>query len=250
VKYNYEGGNVFFRASLASDESLCIEISDNGMGIAEEHLDRLFEPFERLDFDNSDIEGTGIGLSVTKQLVEAMGGKIGVTSTKGEGSTFWIELPRGKGSDTQSNVMATSRPLAPADKVADNIKVLYIEDNAVNARVVSAALTNRGGYDILVSKTAEEGLTLAEQKMPDIILLDINLPGIDGYTALKEIRNIKAISSIPVLAVTAKVMDQDIEEGKKAGFDDYLAKPININLLYETIDKHVSVVTGQPLNVA
>lgn len=243
VKYNREGGTVNVKASLAGDDRLRIEVMDTGQGISKSDINRLFDPFERLTCKNSNIEGTGIGLTVTKQLVEAMGGTIGVESTIGKGSTFWVDLPRANEESESSSISSTPKlpptPCSPDKKH----KILYIEDNPANTRLVLAALNNHGGYETLSSSTAEEGLLVAKSERPDAILMDINLPGISGIEALKNLRSIETTCNIPVIAISANAMNADIQEAREAGFDDYLTKPIDISQLYAVIEEHI---TGLP----
>jgi len=241
VKYNRKGGTVTIASELVADDTLRLSVTDTGEGIPKEQVSRLFDPFERLAYQHGSVEGAGIGLTITKQLAEAMGGRIGVVSTVGKGSTFWVELPY---LDARRAEVLSARPAKtevietrPSPAAGVKCKVLYIEDNPANSRLVINALERAGSYEALTAPTAEEGLTLAEEQLPDIILMDINLPGIDGYAALNILRNVDVTRHIPVVAVSARAMDSDIKAGLDAGFDDYLTKPLDINQLYNTIDR-------------
>ena len=239
VKYNREGGSVTINTEQAGEDRIGIVVSDTGKGIAAADMDKLFDPFERLSYKNGNIEGTGIGLTVTKQLVDAMEGTISVESRVDQGSTFRVELPLAK--SERHEAKTASETLASQHVATDKKhKILYIEDNPVNTRVIADALHRRGGIDVLTSPTAELGLTMAREKLPDIILMDINLPGIGGVEALQMLRNEEATSRIPVIAVTAHAMESDVQFAHEAGFDDYLTKPINIKKLYAAIDKQVA----------
>ncbi|MFK5915033.1 MAG: ATP-binding protein [Woeseiaceae bacterium] len=241
VKYNHEGGSVTIRAESLEKETLRIIITDNGYGISVSNMDKLFEPFERLSFKHGNIEGTGIGLTITKQLVESMNGDIGVESVDGKGSTFWIELPK-----TQLKVLPkeidTAGLLDIKRQPRKIHKVLYIEDNPTNAQLICDVLKYRGGYEVLTCLNAEQGLTLAEEEEPDIILLDLNLPSIDGLTALNEFKTIDTTKKTPIFAVTAYAMASDIQEGLRVGFDEYITKPIKFQELFLTLDKYLSIL--------
>lgn len=239
VKYNKEGGTVTIKTEYLDNGRLRISIADTGNGIAAADMRKLFDPFERLSYKNSNIEGTGIGLTVTKQLVEAMDGVITVESRVGQGSTFMVELPLN--TDIKRDVVSDKPPLPKTGTISSKKhKVLYIEDNPVNATLVLDALNRRGGFEVLTSSTAELGLTLAEEVVPDIILMDINLPGIDGIAALNVLRSIEITCHIPVIAVTAHATDNDIQVGCNAGFDDYLTKPINLDQLFVAIERQIT----------
>lgn len=245
VKYNREGGTVTIETKLVDEERLRICITDTGIGISENDIDKLFDPFERLSFKNGTIEGTGIGLTVTKQLVDAQDGNIGVESTINKGSIFWVELPIV--TDINLYMKAESTELPESYRVMHNNEtkhtVLYIEDNPVNAELMKELLNNKGNYELLISATAEDGLTIAEEKIPNIILMDINLPGIDGIAALKILRNMEATRKIPVIAVSGGAMNSDIKAGEAAGFDNYLTKPFDFDRLYAVIEEHITTST-------
>jgi len=239
VKYNREGGSVIVKTRPLGDSHVCIEISDTGEGIPAQDIDKLFDPFERLTYKHGAVEGAGIGLTVTRQLVEAMDGSIGVDSIVGQGSTFWVKLKRANETADKPDATHESTHLLPA-QVGRKRKILYIEDNPANTRLLMAALANHGGYEGLSSPTAEAGLTLAEQETPDIILMDLMLPGIDGYAALEILRKVESTRDIPVIAVSAKASDADIKKGRDAGFADYLTKPIDIEILFKKIDAYTA----------
>ena len=240
VKYNCDDGSVIIEASV-KDNLLRLSVSDTGAGISEPDIRKLFDPFERLSFSHGSVEGTGIGLTVTRQLVEAMGGTIGVDSNIGEGSTFWVELPV---CNTEPETLTAAKstgscqvqPTIDITPVAKR-KVLYIEDNLESAQLVVDALDRAETYEVKTALTAEEGFSIAKAQHQDIILMDINLPGIDGITALRQLRDLEHTSHIPVIAVSARAMDAEIRAGRAAGFDDYLTKPIDIAQLYTVINR-------------
>ncbi len=234
VKYNRPGGTVGLVCTHAGD-TLRIGVTDTGDGLTPEQQARLFMPFERLDADQRQIEGTGIGLALSKRLVELMGGDIGVDSTPGTGSVFWFELPLAGAVDARA-------PAAPADSgaAAPDVQrrdVLCIEDNPANLRLIEGILARRPNIRLLGATAPGEGLELARRYRPGLILLDINLPDKDGYAVLQCLREHAATRDIPVLAISANAMPKDIERGKAAGFADYLTKPIDVNRLLAAIDR-------------
>ena len=236
VKYNRKGGSI--RVSCAaSGERLRISVQDSGPGIAAESLARLFRPFERLESSYDGIEGTGIGLALAKKLVEAMHGEIGVDSRLGEGSTFWFELPISTLAPAAAKALPTLAP-APAPATAGGKrKLLYVEDNPANLRLVQKILATRHDIELLVAASGEAGLEIAAHEQLDLILLDINLPGMDGFEVLRILKDEMRTRAVPVIAVTANAMRRDVERGKAAGFADYLTKPLDLSKLLDLIDQ-------------
>lgn len=226
VKYNHDDGSVRVSGQTSADGWIRIAVCDSGRGIAIESLPRLFKPFERIESAYDGIEGTGIGLALSKRLVEAMGGKIGVESAVGRGSTFWIELPEAQAKEYQPSA-------ATADIVIQNSyisahTVLYIEDNPANLRLVRKVISTHTRLSMIDARTAEQGLELAKAHNPALILLDINLPGMSGFEALRHLKNDPMTCDIPVIAISANAMERDVKKGLAAGFVDYLTKPLDI----------------------
>jgi signal transduction histidine kinase/ActR/RegA family two-component response regulator len=242
IKYNHDGGQIHV-AAVASGEQMRIEVRDTGRGIAPEKRERLFKPFERLESSYNGIEGTGIGLALVKQLVEAMGGAIGVESEVEIGSTFWFVLPVASLPSMPDTLpqkigaggTASAAPVTPASAQTQR-RVLYIEDNPANLKLVRKIIGLRPGFAFLDAMNAELGLEIARRHLPNLILLDINLPGMDGFSALAELKSDPATRNIPVVAVTANAMKRDIDRGKAAGFTDYLTKPIDIACMNQILD--------------
>jgi len=239
IKYNREGGSIMLEVLTEGCDRLRINVSDTGFGIPAKRLSEVFLPFNRLDAENSNIEGTGIGLTITRRIVEMMGGSVDVTSEVGAGSTFWIELPL--------EFLAASTPrvddAADSDgKPAQQFEgvqhtVLYIEDNPSNLRLVSQILGRRKHIHLLTAHTPELGIELAMSRHPELILLDINMPGMDGYEVLSVLKTEASLTAIPVVAVTANAMPRDIERGIAAGFSEYLTKPIDVVKFHALLDK-------------
>ena len=233
VKYNREAGCVWVVSQILPNRSLQIRVTDTGPGIPQDQLDRLFEPFNRGTADKTEVEGTGIGLTITKRLVELMGGTISVSSTLGQGSSFSIELPIASGS-----LIDHAEPVGSSLELAQT--VLYVEDNPSNLALVKGILSRRAGIRLLTAPQAQLGLDLARSHRPDLIILDINLPGMDGYDVLKLLKTFDETRDIPVVALTANATTRDIERGNVAGFARYLVKPLDVPLFLDTVDAFLS----------
>ena len=221
IKHNHRGGQVSVHTHRDGD-ALRISVSDSGPGLDEAQKVRLFHAFERLGAERSAVDGAGIGLALSKRLVELMHGQIGLDSELGAGSRFWVRL--------QGAQAAPEAP--PCDGT-----VLYIEDNAVNQLLMEAMLGQQTRLHMLSAETPEAGLQIAHAQPPDLILLDIQLPGIDGYEVLRRLRAEPATRGIPVIAISANALGVDIERGRAAGFDDYLTKPIDQHVLVAALQR-------------
>ena len=228
IKYNHEDGVVMIKSMKSSDNYYRIEVSDNGEGLSEEQMQRLFQPFERLGAENSTIEGSGIGLVICKRILAAMGGSIGVESSVGEGCTFWIEvrLP-GEVSERPEDQLASEQD-SSVSCVWPDCKVLYIEDNPVNLRLMEHIFDRYTNIPLISAMTPDEGLALVKIHHPSLVLMDINLPDMCGVELMTLVRECEGASDTPVIAVSANAMPLDIEKAMAAGFDDYVTKPVDI----------------------
>jgi len=238
IKYNHVGGTVVVDCAVQSSERIRISVTDTGPGLAPEKQAQLFQPFNRLGQENSGEEGTGIGLVMTKRLVELMGGVIGVQSTLGKGSTFWVELVRAEEPllDGTHVGQSTSSPVSAAYDPALRT-LLYVEDNPANLKLVEQLVARRSGMRLLSAGDATLGIKLARQYLPEVILMDINLPGISGIHALSILRDDPVTEHIPVVAISANAMPHDIRKGLEAGFFRYLTKPIKVDEFMAALDQ-------------
>jgi CheY-like chemotaxis protein len=236
VKYNRDGGEVCVRCADGDGGRIRLSVSDTGPGIPPEKLGRLFRPFDRLGAEQSGIEGTGLGLSLTKGLVELMSGSVGVESVPGEGSTFWIELPPAE-SPLQA-VTDARRDRWDAEVLASRPWViLYVEDNLSNLTVIERLLTRWPNVKLLSAMQGRLGLELAAQHRPDVILLDLHLPDMPGHDVLAELRSNPEVAGIPVVVVSADATPRQVERLMAAGADDYITKPLDLRAFIATLER-------------
>lgn len=237
IKYNRPQGAVTVDYALSTSETIRINIRDTGAGLTPEQLAQLFQPFNRLGKETSVEEGTGIGLVVTKRLIELMGGVIGVESTVGEGTVFWVEL-----------ALTTATLLAPQEGANEVLAhpllhegapmrtLLYVEDNPANLELVEQIIARRPDLHMLSAADGPLGIEFARAYQPEVILMDINLPGMSGIEAMKSLRSDPLTAHIPVIALSANALACDIEKALKAGFFNYLTKPIKVNAFLDSLD--------------
>ena len=251
IKYNRVGGTVSVECTPNAPDSIRICIRDTGEGLAPEQLSQLFQPFNRLGQKASVEEGTGIGLVVCKRLVDLMGGAIGVESTVGQGSVFWVDLKLT--AEPQAVTLAAGPTAHDEARVRGQSKLqtlLYVEDNPANLMLVEDLVARRPDIRFLSAQDGISGVAIARTSLPDVILMDINLPGISGVEALKILAEDPATAHIPVVALSANAMPRDIEKGLEAGFFRYLTKPIKINEFMDTLDmalKFAKLQVGLPI---
>ena len=237
IKYNRAGGTVDVTCSMTTAGRMRISVHDTGAGLSAEKLAQLFQPFNRLGQESGAEEGTGIGLVVSKRLVELMEGEIGAESRVGVGSVFWIEL---NSTEAPRLAAAAADPVAVASAPdrghAPLRTLLCVEDNPANLTLVEKLLERRPDIRLLSARDGDRGIEIARSALPDVILMDINLPGITGIQALKILANDAATAHIPVVALSANAMPRDIERGLEAGFFRYLTKPIKVGEFMDTLD--------------
>ena len=233
IKYNREGGKVEVRCGAGSAGRVRVSVRDTGKGLTPEKLAQLFQPFNRLGQEGGVEEGTGIGLVVSKRLVELMGGVLGVKSRVGVGSEFWVDLLAATALEAPESAALPLAQSAASDSpdtatAAAVRTVLCVEDNPANLMLVERLLARRPDIRLISAVDGRRGIEMARQMQPDVILMDINLPGISGVTALRILRADASTAHIPVVALSANAMPRDIEKGLEAGFFRYLTKPIKL----------------------
>ncbi|HJT81680.1 MAG TPA: PAS domain S-box protein [Chthoniobacterales bacterium] len=241
VKYTPVAGNVTISCLTDMQGRVRIFVTDTGAGIPQEKLDRLFMPFERLGAEQSNVEGTGLGLALSQRLMQAMGGSIGVKSKVGEGSTFWLELPRAELPAPEISPTRKTEPESKERGLTPHRRVLYIEDNLSNVSLVEQLLEERPGIELLQAHQAEAGLTLAQQHLPDLILLDIHLPDLDGCAVLTRLKASKSTRDIPVVVVSADATSRQVNRLMTAGATSYLTKPLDVGEFFRVLDKTTAV---------
>jgi CheY-like chemotaxis protein/anti-sigma regulatory factor (Ser/Thr protein kinase) len=245
VKYNKAGGQVVVDFTTSTPGRIRICVKDTGEGLSPDKLSQLFQPFNRLGKEAGIEEGTGIGLMVSKQLVELMRGEIGVESTVGTGSTFWIELNLTAEPQRAAASEITAIAQAQVQAVAQSRTLLYVEDNPANLMLIEDLIERRPDIRLLSAADGNRGVEIARASRPDVILMDINLPGISGIQALKILRADPATAHIPVVALSANAMPRDIAKGMEAGFFRYLTKPIKVDEFLETLDLALKLAETQ-----
>ncbi|MGH1371277.1 MAG: PAS domain-containing hybrid sensor histidine kinase/response regulator [Cellvibrionaceae bacterium] len=238
IKYNRDNGLVAVSFRGAREGLLCIEVRDTGEGISAQRQRHMFEPFNRLGAEDSGVEGSGVGLLITRHLVEMMGGELEFTSREGEGSSFRVILPLTSAwtspLSTQAQTVATASGKLQVSKPCH---LLYIEDNPSNIRLMEEVFER---YPLLSLSVADEpfsGIYKARTEQPQLIILDINLPRLDGFEALSVLKDDDLTRDIPVVALSANAMPHDVARGTEAGFDDYLTKPLEVDRLIDAINR-------------
>ena len=246
IKYNKEQGTVLVECNLSVPERIRFSVRDTGAGLSPEKLTQLFSPFNRLGQEVGSVAGTGIGLVVSKRLIELMGGVIGVESTVGVGSVFWCEItsaevPNITRESGEAFVPAEARPDAPVRTL------LYVEDNPANMQLVEELIARFPDMKLITAMNGTRGVELARATQPDVILMDINLPGISGIKALKILCGDPATARIPVIALSANAMPRDIEKGLEVGFFRYLTKPVKIKELMDTLNEALEFAAAEQI---
>ena len=238
IKYNRKHGRVDLYCSSPRDAVVRITVSDTGPGIEPESMEKLFTPFDRLGAEASDVEGTGLGLPLSKRLIEVMGGSLGVDSVPGIGSSFWIELPRIEGPIERLERKAAELP-REVSRTGAVRTILYIEDNLSNLELIERILEHKPGTKLLAAMLGGLGLDLATQHNPHLVLLDLHLPDISGEEALARLRAEPNTRSTPVVVISADATKGRIDRLMAAGANGYLTKPLDISEFLRVVDKHL-----------
>jgi PAS domain S-box-containing protein len=238
IKYNRPNGKVTFTVSAAPRaDRVRVTVSDTGIGIAPDKHGKIFQPFQRAGQEMGPIEGTGIGLVITKRLTELMDGEVGFRSVHGTGSDFWIDLPA-----HESEPPSTSSP-APDEATVARVQeqqvhlVLYVEDNPANVTFMKDVVSTFDLIELVAAPTGEMGVELARARLPEVIIMDINLPGMSGLDALRLLREWPETKGIPVIALTADASERDKQRGLAAGFYRYLTKPVKVDELIAALEE-------------
>lgn len=246
IKYNHADGSVTISCEFPDTDTIRINIEDTGPGIRKNKLGSLFEPFNRLGTETLDIEGSGIGLTITKKLVERMGGNIGVESKVGKGTKFFVDFKKAEVSGIDTHKTEEAQDVRYKHETPSKKTILYVEDNPTISKLIECTLRCRPYIELHTARRARQGIEFALAHQPDLILMDINLPGMDGFEALKVLRSHDDTKEVPVIAISASVMPKDIQKGKRAGFNEYITKPIDINKFLLTIDNVLKEKDGKP----
>jgi CheY-like chemotaxis protein len=236
IKYNRPAGDVRFAVSAEDLGRVRVTVTDTGYGIPLEKQSCIFQPFQRAGQETGPIEGTGIGLVITRRLAALMQGEVGFQSVPGVGSQFWVDLP------THTSRRPSTAPAAQKDGdtgqlVRDGFRrVLYVEDNPANITFMQDLLSSFESIELSVAQTAEVGVELAFRRTPDVIIMDINLPGMSGFDALRALRANPHTQRVPVIALTAAASERDRQQGSQVGFYRYLTKPIKVDELLGALE--------------
>ena len=242
VKYNHDKGRIHIMARARGDEQVEITVTDTGLGMTTEQIDSLFQPFNRLGREHSVLEGTGIGLVISQRLAELMGGTLRVRSTAGEGSSFILTLPRALHTDTVPSGL--DEPYTTSSGYHRRV-VHYVEDNEMNVEVMRGILSQRRQVQLEVSMTGLDALAAMRQRRPDLILLDMHLPDIEGMELLRHLKADADLADIPVVIVSADAMPAQVDAALQAGALRYLTKPVSVAALLATVDELLDRIATQ-----
>ncbi|WP_027329439.1 PAS domain-containing protein [Marinimicrobium agarilyticum] len=236
IKYNRPGGRVDVSFHATDRNTLRILVEDTGVGIPKNRLDQVFEPFSRLHEHSAHVEGSGVGLVITRQLINMMNGHLDFTSVEGQGSGFWFELPLAETSASERPSRTLEEEVGVLE-VEDHHRILYIEDNPANAKLLAKIVERFKPLELDIAAEPMLGIYQARTQLPDLILLDINLPDMDGFEVLKVLKRDPATCDIPVVALSANALASDIDRGYRSGFSGYLTKPIEVGQLVRVFNR-------------
>lgn len=248
IKYNHPGGTVRVTVEPPTQSHVMIVIEDNGPGMTSGQMARLFQPFERLGRETSNIEGTGLGLIIARSLARAIGGRLEVSSTAGEGTRVSIELQRAEAPDTPKHHLTS---MAASDDTPLSaqlpLRMLYVEDNRINAILFEGALRmHNSNVELRVAEDGEEAIALAREWAPEVLVLDAHLPGMSGFDVLQQLRQLPGLDTAPAYMCSADAMPEDVQRAYEAGFIGYWTKPIDISAMLNDIDRIAGHVRGTP----
>jgi signal transduction histidine kinase/ActR/RegA family two-component response regulator len=239
IKYGRKGGRATFRAT-ETNGVVRVSVVDDGMGIPEEKQDKIFSPFHRAGQETGPIEGSGIGLAITKRLAELMGGRVGFRSTRDQGSEFWVDLPVHRARIEASAIEPSSLP-APASSLAaaegPRYSIVYVEDNPSNIAFMEDLLADFERVDLITAPTAEIGIELVRARLPDVVIMDIHLPGMSGFEAMRRLRAWPETRGIPVIGLSAAAMVRNAQQANDGGFYRYLTKPVKVDELAQVLEQ-------------
>jgi CheY-like chemotaxis protein len=239
IKYGNPGGHVRFEIARPSRTAVKISVVDDGIGIPADKRDKIFEPFQRAGQETGPIEGTGIGLAISKRLSELMKGRVGFTSEAGRGSTFWIEVPVYDPTTGAMVVAEEARAVKPAVLTGDGPrhKIIYVEDNPSNIAFMRELMDDLPKIELLTAPNAELGIELIRAHLPAVVIMDVNLPGMSGFEAVQRLRAWPETRNIPVIGLSAAALPRDTARAKEIGFYRYLTKPVKVDQLTGVLEE-------------
>lgn len=239
IKYGRPEGHVRFRATAARAGYVRVDVIDDGIGIPPSKHNRIFQPFQRAGQETGPIEGTGIGLAITKRLAELMGGEVGFESDIDRGSDFWVELPRLAAHEARPHkpTEAVENGAALTDAGSPRVSVVYIEDNPANVAFMEQLLGEFERVELLTAPTAELGIELVRRVRPNVVIMDINLPGMSGFDATRRLAEQPETRGIPVIGLSAAAMPRDRKQAEEAGLYRYLTKPVDVDALVAALEE-------------
>jgi len=232
IKYNQPAGRVHWSVRKGAAGRVVVTVSDSGTGMTTDELARLFQPFERLGRETSNVEGSGLGLVISRRLVDAMGGRLQIASEPGVGTQVSIELPAARAEPQPAVVATPSRPLPLTPQA---LRLLYVEDNRINALLFQEALRHHAGFELRVAEDGREALEIVGEWQPDVLVLDAHLPGDSGHEVLRRLRELPALRAAPAYMCSADAMPEDVQRALATGFCGYWTKPLDIDAVLDEL---------------